>query len=54
MGLFESIAKVVSAPIKVCSLPARVFEKTFDMPREETVFDAAADAVREIGTEMDG
>lgn len=53
MGLFGTLAKVVALPVKLCNLPVSVYEQTAGRPAQETVFDQVAEAIEEVGEDMD-
>ena len=54
MKLFGPLARVIAVPIQVCSFAQRLVEVAGDIPRERTVLEDLADAVREFGKELDG
>jgi hypothetical protein len=51
--LFKTIANAVAAPVRACSLPVRILEHTTGLPKEETIADQVADAIVEVGEDMD-
>lgn len=53
MGLFGTLAKVAALPVKLCNLPIRVVEHVGDLPKHETIADRVADAIEQVGEDMD-